>query len=212
MYNDITGIILSGGKSKRMGMNKSLLKIGNKSLIEIINELLSGLFANIILSTNEPQLYKFLKLKSFKDIYINKGPLSGIHSGLINSKTNKNFIISCDMPFMTSEMIEYLVNCECNKSIIVAKAEDFVQQLCGLYDKSCLPIIEKILSENIVNENRNVQQEKRGCQVLELINRADTEIIDAETLPFYNKDLFFNMNSSDDYSYVKTKFMGVHKN
>ena len=207
MYNDITGIILSGGKSKRMGVNKSLLKIGNKSLIGIINGLLSDSLDDIILSTNEPQLYKFLKLKSYKDIYPNKGPLSGIHSGLINSKTDKNFVISCDMPFMTSEMIEYLVNYKCNKPIIVTKAEGFVQQLCGLYDKSCLPIIEKILFENTVSENRNVQQQKRGCKVLELINRADAKIIDAETLPFYNKDLFFNMNSTDDYAYVKIKLM-----
>lgn len=207
MYNDITGIILSGGKSKRMGINKSLLKIGNKSLIEIINGLLSDLFEEIILSTNEPQLYKFLKLKSFKDVYPNKGPLSGIHSGLINSKTDKNFIISCDMPFMTSEMIEYLVNYKCNKSIVVAKADGFVQQLCGLYDKSCLPIIENVLSENSVSENRNAQQEKRGCKVLELIKRAGAEIIDAENLPFYNKDLFFNMNSLEDYEYVKNKLM-----
>jgi len=207
MYNDITGIILSGGKSKRMGINKSLLKIGNKSLIEIINGLLSDLFEEIILSTNEPQLYKFLKLKSFKDVYPNKGPLSGIHSGLINSKTDKNFIISCDMPFMTSEMIEYLVNYKSNKSIVVAKADGFVQQLCGLYDKSCLPIIENVLSENSVSENRNAQQEKRGCKVLELIKRAGAEIIDAENLPFYNKDLFFNMNSLEDYEYVKNKLM-----
>jgi molybdopterin-guanine dinucleotide biosynthesis protein A len=206
MYNDITGIILSGGKSKRIGVNKSLLKIGNKSLIEIIHEILTDLFEEIILSTNEPQLYKFLKLKSYKDIYSNKGPLSGIHSGLINSKTDKNFVISCDMPFMISEMIEYLVTYKCNKPIVVAKAEGFVQQLCGLYNKSCLPIIEKILSENTESENRNIRQEKRGCKVLKLINKAGAEIINAESLPFYNKDLFFNMNSTDDYAYVKDNF------
>jgi len=211
MYNGITGIILSGGKSKRMGINKSLLKIGNKSLIEIIHEILADLFEEIILSTNEPQLYKFLKLKSYNDIYPHKGPLSGIHSCLINSKTDKSFIISCDMPFMTSEMIEYLVNYKFNKPIVVAKANGFVQQLCGLYNKSCLSIMEKILSENTEGENRSVRQEKRRCKVLELINKAGAEIIDAETLPFYNKDLFFNMNSTDDYTYVKNKFMKANK-
>ena len=211
MYNDITGIILSGGKSKRMGVNKSLLKIGNKSLIEIIHEIIVDLFEEIILSTNESQLYEFLKLKSYKDIYPNKGPLSGIHSGLINSKTDKNFVVSCDMPFMTSEMIEYLVDYKCNKPIVVAKADGFIQQLCGLYDKSCLPIIKKILSEDSESENRNVQQQKRGCKVLELINKAGAEIINAETLPFYNKDLFFNMNSTDDYTYVKEKLMKANK-
>lgn len=203
MYNDVTGIILSGGKSKRMGVNKSLLKIGDKRLIEIIYGIVNDLFNKVILSTNEPNLYEFLKLESFKDIYPGKGPLSGIHSGLLNSKTEKSFIVSCDMPFMSSEMIEYIINFKSSKPIIVVEANGFVQQLCGVYHKRCLPMIEKILSDDIIEERRHTQQEKRGCKVFELIKRAGADVIQAENLPFFKKDLFFNMNSLDDYEYVK---------
>ena len=80
MYNDITGIILSGGKSSRMGKNKSLLKIGDKTIIERMCDLMKSLFTEIILITNTPDDYSFLDLTVYKDVYKHKGPLAGIHS------------------------------------------------------------------------------------------------------------------------------------
>ena len=106
MYNDITGIILSGGKSTRMGENKSLMKINGKTIIEHVNDLIQSLFSNVILISNNPDEYEFLGIKIYKDIFPGMGPLAGIHSGLKNSSTQKNFIISCDIPLMTPEMIK----------------------------------------------------------------------------------------------------------
>src|SRR6266496_3170841 len=100
MYNDITGIILAGGKSSRMGTNKAFLRLGNKYVIEILADLMKNIFSKMILITNEPALYKFLKIDIYEDIYKNKGPLGGIHSGLVNSQTEKNFVLSCDIPFI----------------------------------------------------------------------------------------------------------------
>ncbi len=207
MYNDITGIILSGGKSKRMGVNKSLLMIENKTIIEIVCNIMSNLFSELLLITNEPELYKFLRLKTFKDIFPGKGPLAGIHSGLVHSKTQKNFILSCDMPLITVDMINTIINFKKDSFITVAKANGYIQQLCGVYDECCLQETEKLLEESLSNENRNAQQGKRGCKVLQLIKEVDADIFDAEALPFYNKDLFFNMNTMDDFAYVKKKLL-----
>ena len=91
MYKDITGIILSGGKSSRMGLNKSLIELSGKTFIQRTKDLMSGLFENVILITNEPDLYDFLDIESYVDIFKVFGPLGGIHSGLINSKTDENF-------------------------------------------------------------------------------------------------------------------------
>ena len=62
MYKDITGIILSGGNSTRMGENKSFLKIGDTFIIEIITYLMKSIFSEVIIITNEPELYKISKL------------------------------------------------------------------------------------------------------------------------------------------------------
>ena len=65
MYNDITGIILSGGRSKRMGVNKAMLKIGDKTLIERTSNLISAIFKKVLLITNTPDEYSFLGLETF---------------------------------------------------------------------------------------------------------------------------------------------------
>ena len=205
MYDDITAIILSGGKSLRMGTNKSFLKIGNKTVIERMRDLLQSIFKDVILITNEPDDYKFLGLPIYEDVFRHKGPLAGIHSGLKNSKTNINFIISCDLPFMTREMINYLIGYKTIKLITVAKADGFIQQLAGKYSKECLSPAEKILQEVVNNENRDVVQKKRKCNVLSLIDLIGAEIIPAESLPFYNEDLYFNMNKTEDYELLLRK-------
>lgn len=205
MYNDITGIILAGGKSSRMGKNKSFLKIGNETIIERVRYLLQGIFKDVILITNDPDEYKFLDLPMFEDVYKHKGPLAGVHSGLVHSATDINFIISCDIPFMTKEMIKYLVDYRTSKLITIAKADGFIQQLAGKYSKACLNDAEKILKEQLEMERRDEIQQKRRCNVLKLIDRVGAEIIDAEKLSFYNEDLYFNMNKTEDYESVVQK-------
>lgn len=205
MYNDITAIILSGGKSSRMGRNKALLKIGYKTIIERVRDQMQQIFKDVVLITNTPDEYKFLDLPLYEDIYKYKGPLAGIHSGLSNSSTNKNFIISCDLPLITKEMIEYLVEFKTNKLITVAQADGYIQQLAGKYSKNCLNIAEEILEEQVNLENRNTDQKKRGCTVLRLISRVGAEIIDAEALSFYKKDLYFNVNKTADYKLLINK-------
>lgn len=207
MYNDIAAFILSGGKSSRMGQNKSLMKIGETTVIELIHEKLKPLFKEIALITNDIDDYAFMKVPMYTDIYPGRGPLSGIHSALKNSTTFRNFIISCDIPLMKSEMIEYLVNYNTHYPITIAKADGFIQQLCGVYTKECLPVAENILKESLEEESRTGDQKKRGCRVLELINKIGAEVINAQTLQFYEKDMYFNMNKKEEFEFVKQKLI-----
>jgi len=210
MHNDITGIILSGGKSSRMGENKSLMQIGNKTVIEYVADLMKSLFIKVLLITNNHEDYEFLNLEMHDDIYYQMGPLAGIHSGLTHSHTHKNFIISCDIPLMTTKMIEYLVEFKTDKPITIAKADGFIQQLCGAYDKKCLPNAEGILLNQKKESLINSESKKNRCKVLDLVDLVGAEIIDAESLPFYKKDIFFNMNKRSDFEIVVQKL--THQN
>ena len=106
---------------------------------------------------------------------------------------------------MTKEMINYLMEYKTDKLITVAKADGFIQQLAGKYSKECLFPSENILKEVVNNENRNAVQKKRKCNVLSLIDLLGAEIISAESLPFYNEDLYFNMNRTEDYDLLLNK-------
>src|SRR3954469_4803909 len=102
-------IILSGGKSSRMGTNKALLKINEKTNIKRITDTLKVLFNDIILVTNDPEDYQFLGVKMVSDHYPGQGPLAGVHAGLLASPHETNFVVACDMPFVSVGLAELLV-------------------------------------------------------------------------------------------------------
>jgi molybdopterin-guanine dinucleotide biosynthesis protein A len=195
MYEPITAIILSGGKSTRMGTNKSLLKLGNKTLIEIVSERCKNLFSNTLLITNQPEIYSCLNLSMFGDIHLGMGPMAGLHTGLQNSKTEKNFLISCDVPFLDEEAIRFLIESSKDAHCFVPRASGYVQHLCGIYNKSLLPIIENLLTEN--SEQKEPQPK---CKMGNLIKISQGIILDMEKeYPNYRKELFDNLNTPEDY-------------
>ena len=196
MRNDITGIILCGGKSSRMQTNKALLKLGDKTVIEIVAEKLKSIFNEVLISANDSKEYDFLKLPVVNDIFIGKGPLAGIHSALKYSSTEKNFIISCDMPLISVELIKYLINFNFEKSILLPKSNGRIQQLCGIYSKLVIDEIENIFM--LSEKDKNIKG-----SVYELLERASIEFIDVDDLNIYNKNIFLNMNSPEDYKLIK---------
>ncbi len=203
-YTDITGIILSGGESSRMGSNKSLLKVSSKTIIEIISLLMTKIFDKVIISTNEFELYRFLNLPMVKDIYKNYGPLSGIHSGLVNSTTEKNFFMSCDLPLINEETIRYIINYKTEKKIAVPLYNGRTQHLCGIYSKSICGDIEELINNSLNVSDKNG---KSVFSIKNLIEKVGAEYIHDNTLHFFNEDIFFNMNTHEDYEYIKGKFL-----
>ena len=196
MYSDITGVILAGGKSSRMGVNKSFLKLGNQTIIERIVDLMKSIFSEVIIITNTPDEYKFLNLPLYEDIYKWKGPLAGIHSALTHSQTEKIFVLSCDVPLMSKEMIEYIIEYKTDKSIVFCEAAGYHQPLVGVYSKKILSEIEKFISNNEMSD-------KSFHQFLKIV---DAEIIHPEKLSFYKDEIFFNVNRPEDYEQLKLKY------
>ena len=199
MRKDITGIILCGGKSSRMKTNKALLKFGDITTIEILTNRLNKIFNKVLISADSIKAYSFLNLSIVKDKYINKGPLVGIYSALKASKTEKNFIISCDMPLISIDIINYLTGFNSSKKILLPKVNGQIQKLCGVYSKSIIEEIKKLILQS---ETDN----KLKGSVHELIERVPTELIDVEPLLFYNQNMFLNMNSLEDYEQIKRIF------
>jgi molybdopterin-guanine dinucleotide biosynthesis protein A len=196
MYSNITGVILAGGKSSRMGVNKSFLKLGNQTIIEHIVDLMKSIFSEVIIVTNTPDEYKFLNLPLYEDIYKWKGPLAGIHSALTHSQTEKIFVLSCDVPLMSKEMIEHIIEYKTDQSIVFCEAAGYHQPLVGVYSKKILSEIEKFISNNEMSD-------KSFHQFLKIV---DAEIIHPEKLSFYKDEIFFNVNRPEDYEQLKLKY------
>lgn len=199
MKNDITGIILCGGKSSRMKTNKALLKLGNKTIIEIILDEMKKVLSDVVLSANECDDFAFLNIPIVKDIQLNRGPLSGIYSALKNSESSKNFVVTCDLPLIDSRLIEYISKVESDKKIIIPTINGIPQRLFGIYNKS---VIEKI---DVIFNLSEIYKSIKGS-VYDLHQRVEVESIIIDHLQFYNDNMFLNMNTPDDYEKIKKYF------
>ncbi|MBK7105727.1 MAG: molybdenum cofactor guanylyltransferase [Ignavibacteriae bacterium] len=200
MNENFTAIILSGGKSKRIGSDKALLKINGITLIERIQILLKEIFNEVIIISNSPENYNFINSKIYRDIFPGFGPLSGIHSGLINSTSENIFFISCDMPFVTKDLINFLILQTKSEDILIPKSHNNFQTLCAVYKKSCIPKAEELLklASEKINENG-----KTKVKLYDLINSLNTKFVEISDESFFNDRLIFNMNSLDDFEFVK---------
>ncbi|VAX26833.1 Molybdenum cofactor guanylyltransferase [hydrothermal vent metagenome] len=199
MHTDVTCIILAGGKSSRMGQNKALIKLGKKTVIERMIDIVDPIFKEILIITNSPEKFRFLGFPIYEDIYKYKGPLAGIHSGLMHSTTERNFVISCDIPLMTAEMIKYIVEFPTARPVAICQAAGYLQPLAGVYSKIIFNDLDEHLKYFDKLSSEGKIKHKKNCGMHDFLDSINSEIIYPGSLDFYSDDLFFNMNSREDY-------------
>lgn len=187
-------IILSGGKSSRMGENKALLPFNEKTNIERIKDELSSIFDEIILVTNEPEAYEFLKIKTVSDVYPRMGPLAGLHAGLLASDYEENIVVACDMPFASAEVAGVLVKELKHYDAVIPVIDGRQHPLFAAYQKKLVPNIEACLKE----------EQRRMVQLLENLS---VRYLDEKELQIFCEGnlerIFFNMNHPNEYETAK---------
>jgi len=141
----MTGVILAGGKSRRMKKNKALLKIGKKQVIKLVIEKLKIVFDNVLIIGNSSLNHQFLGVRIIEDTVSGKGPLGGIYTGLLVSKSEYNFICGCDMPFLNVDLLRFMVSEIDENDIVIPVVKGFVEPLHAIYSKRCLPAINSHL-------------------------------------------------------------------
>ena len=146
----MTGIILSGGKSSRMGFNKAFIDISGQSIIDRTVSLFKELFYEIILVTNDPAEYEKLGIFITIDIFKGAGSLGGIYTGLFHASSEYSFVAACDMPFLNKEVISRMIKisdkCDAAVPFLMGK----YHPLHAVYSKKCLkPMAEMIKNKDL---------------------------------------------------------------
>ena len=186
--HDVTGVILAGGRSTRFGSNKALALVDGQPLIQKIAVLMSSLFPACLLVTNTPAEYEFLSLPVTHDRYRGLGPLAGIHAALLEISTERAFIVACDMPNLSPELIHYL--CSMNSQeydVIIPWLERGQEPLFGIYHKRSLDVITRCL-------------ERKHCQIIGALENLRVRRVSQEEILAVTGDLacFKNINCPED--------------
>ena len=189
---DKTLAILAGGKStRRNNNNKALLLYKEKKFIDHI--IAAGKdYKEIIIVANDKSPYKSLNLRVVEDIHCGNGPLSGIHSALVNSSTDKVLCVACDMPFINRETLKVLGAYDEAYEVLVPVVSDRMQPLCAVYSKK---IINK-LEEELLNNNNKLQL---------VIKKLDYKIINGNDENLFLEENFQNINTVKEYEDLEGK-------
>ena len=183
---NLKAIILAGGKSSRIGLNKNKahIKFLNKSLIEwIISKLLSmdNLSEKDIIIVGPKEKYPQYE-QVVEDIFPEKGPLGGIFSGLTVSNSQYNLVVGCDMPLLNVELLQYMrEKIDSNDIIIPRYNGSYIEPLCAIYSKKCLKVMEKNIQSNVLSVRKIFSHLK-----IKFINDSEIKRFDPEFCSFFN--------------------------
>lgn len=145
MIGDVTGILLAGGKSRRMGEDKRFLLIGEETLFERTLAVLQSIFQTVcvVIAQDSPSLEADVPV--VRDLVAGCGSLGGLYTGLRQAHTEHVFVVACDMPFLNPILVRHLVSLKDKTDIVMVRLEQGLQPTHALYSRRCLPVIEGML-------------------------------------------------------------------
>ncbi len=163
---NITGIILAGGKSSRMGTDKGFLKLDGISFTEHIIASLKPLVNTIIIVSDNSE-YDTFGCRRVEDLIKDSGPLAGLYTGLFHSETEYNLVLSCDVPLVNTILLSNLIEeIDEETDAVQLQSQSKTIPLVALYRKHCMATCLDLLKKD----------EKRLRVAIDLLNTKNITV------------------------------------
>ncbi len=193
-FPSITGFVLAGGASQRMGQDKSKLLLAGERMLQRQIRLLHSLCRSVAV-LGPPQNFAGLEVPVFPDERAGRGPLGGLYTGLLHTRTEFNLFLGCDLPFMEAGFLRYLCRraLERQADVTVPESRDHgFEPLCAVYRRRALGAVRRSLESG---ENK----------VTRAFSRLRCEMIpwQAVSRVGFSPRIFVNMNTPQDYEEAK---------
>ena len=191
-----SGIVLAGGRSRRLGRAKALEPFQGEPLIRRVIDRLSRITDDLVFVVNDHEQASALPISSRDidltyDIVIDKypdgGSLGGIYTGLLAAESQWAFVVACDMPFLNVELMRHMLSMRDGQDVVVPRTDGYPEPTHALYNKSCLPFIEKRLKRDDLKIARFFDEIR-----VRFLEEAEVRGLDGDLLSF------FNVNTQDD--------------
>lgn len=187
MTDDVTGVILVGGKSSRVGRDKAFLPIGGIPVFERVLEVLRKQLEDVILVGDRPERFAKYGLPVYPDLYTGSS-LGGLYTGLRVSGTPYIFAAPCDLPFASGGLLRHMISLREGYDVVVPMTSGSPEPLFALYSKDCLDPMRELL-------------ESGDFRIFDFYPRVRVRRVQgAELLPFDRSGrAFLNVNTPEEY-------------
>ena len=189
---EVSVAVLAGGLSRRMGKDKAFLPLKGRAVIEWVLERVVTLSDDVLLITNAPEKYRHLSLRVVEDIYPDKGSLGGIYTALHAAYYSYCLVVACDMPFLNTGLLRYLVDLAPGFDVVVPRIEQFPETTHAVYGKRCLePIRRRLLEDRL--------------KIIGFFDEVEVRYVEREDVARFDPTFcsFLNMNTPDDWERVR---------
>jgi molybdenum cofactor guanylyltransferase len=189
LIHDVTGVLLAGGKSRRMGRDKRLLAVGAETLFGRSLAALRSVFYRVLVVVAQDSPSIETDATVLRDLIPDCGSLGGLYTGLKQADADWVFAVACDMPFLDSEVIKRFIEFKGEADVIMAKLDQGLQPMHALYHRNCVPIIERLLHAGELKIQRLADDPALRVR-----------LVLPDELPLLDQDAraFYNINTPDD--------------
>ena len=183
----VSGIILAGGHSRRLGTDKAFLTLGGQTLIERVLRTMRGLVDDVVIVTNDRPRYAHLGARMIGDVYPGKASLGGIYSGLLAAQHDRGLVVGCDMPFLNAGLLRYMLSLAETNHVVIPRYGTYLEPLHAIYTKRCLEGMRQLI-------------ERDELRISKVFCDAPTRYVSGEEIALFDPDKlsFFNINTPED--------------
>jgi molybdopterin-guanine dinucleotide biosynthesis protein A len=192
----LTLCIQAGGQSSRMGEDKALKAFLGRPLIERVVQRLSPIADEVIVTTNHPERYTFLKIPLFSDLKPGRGALGGLYTAIAAAKNPLVAVAACDMPFASASLLEAASRLLAQEDVdvVIPKSEEGYEPLHAIYRReTCLPAIEAAI-------------EADQWRVIAWFPQVKVRVLTPDEIRQYDPSglAFWNVNTPEEFSKAET--------
>lgn len=188
LYRDVTGVILAGGRSRRMGKDKTMLEIGGITLFDRTLRMMRELFSEVLIAGDRKDLVR-PGVCCYPDLFPGSA-LGGLYTGLTKSRHDMIFVCSCDMPSPNDNIARLVVSQDHAYDVVVPRTPDGLEPLFARYHKRCLPAMKDML-------------DRQEFRIDNFYPRVRMRYLCAEELPADWQSAFLNINTPEEYNRIK---------
>ncbi len=183
METEVTGVILAGGKSRRMGEDKRYLVVGEQTILERGLGVICSIFQDVLVVIAQDSPPLGIDAKVVRDLLPDCGSLGGLYTGLMQATTPWIFVVACDMPFLDQAVIGQFTSRRATADIVMAKLDARLHPMHALYGKRCLPALEQMIQTRQLKIQEIVSQPSLRVQY---VTEAELLTIDPSWRSFQN--------------------------
>lgn len=185
----LDGLVLAGGRSERLALDKALVRFGGVPLLRIVVERAARVCQQVVVAVDRPDRYQGLGLPArlVADRSPGLGPLSGLQAGLLACRTEHVLVAACDLPFLNVELLRHMARLPRSYQALVPWRDGRWHPLHAIYARSCLEAVDAMVAAG-------------GGSMQELLGRLDVRRLDDEEMARLDPDglSLLNLNERSD--------------